>query len=103
MTSFAEIRKMYGVNIIDQMKMCQMAIRPMSPQKYGLISVFLDAQRCSFRWIRLHLKAVFHRFTGDKSREANAEMQSKMPKIRFCRLGTHFNLSSTATQERIGR
>ncbi len=37
MTSFTEIRKIYEVNLFATMKMCQLAIRPMSRQKSGLI------------------------------------------------------------------
>ncbi|MBQ3270724.1 MAG: hypothetical protein IJH09_12495, partial [Clostridia bacterium] len=36
---------------------------------------------CSFEWIGLHFKAVFRRLSGAKSRETNAEMQFKAPKM----------------------
>ena len=38
---------------------------------------------CSFEWICLHFKAIFRRLSGAKSREINAEMQAKTPKLRF--------------------
>lgn len=37
MTAFSEIRKLYEVNLFALMKMCQLAIRPMSRQKSGII------------------------------------------------------------------
>lgn len=37
MTPFSEIRKLYEVNLFSLMKMCQLAIRPMSRQKSGNI------------------------------------------------------------------
>ena len=37
MTSFSDIRKLYEVNLFALMKMCQLAIRPMSRQKKGII------------------------------------------------------------------
>ena len=36
---------------------------------------------CSFEWVGLHFKAVFRRLSGAKSRETNAEMQFKTPKM----------------------
>ncbi len=36
---------------------------------------------CSFEWIGLHFKAVFRRLSDAKSRETNAEMQFKAPKM----------------------
>jgi hypothetical protein len=36
---------------------------------------------CSFEWIGLHFKAIFRRLAGGKSREINAEMQFKTPKM----------------------
>jgi hypothetical protein len=42
----------------------------------GYQSVFLNSERCSFEWIRLHFKAIFRWFAGGKSREINAEMQA---------------------------
>jgi hypothetical protein len=36
---------------------------------------------CSFEWIGLHFKAIFRRLSGAKSREINAEMQFKTPKM----------------------
>ena len=36
---------------------------------------------CSFEWIGLHFQAIFRRLAGGKSREINAEMQFKMPKM----------------------
>ena len=52
-----------------------------------------NAGRCSFEWIWLHFKAVFHRFTVGKSRKTNAEMQVKTPKMRFRHLETHSKLN----------
>ncbi len=46
-------------------------------------SVFQNAGRCSFEWICLHFKAIFRRLAGGKSREINAEMQAKTPKMHF--------------------
>lgn len=37
MASFSEIRKLYEVNLFALMKLCQLAIRPMSRQKSGII------------------------------------------------------------------
>ncbi len=37
MTKFADIRKLYEVNLFALMKMCQLAIRPMSRQRSGII------------------------------------------------------------------
>jgi hypothetical protein len=34
---------------------------------------------CSFEWIGLHIKAIFRRLAGGKSREINADMQFKTP------------------------
>jgi hypothetical protein len=34
---------------------------------------------CSFEWIGLHIKAIFRRLAGGKSREINAYMQFKTP------------------------
>jgi hypothetical protein len=44
-------------------------------------SVFLICRKCSFGRIGLHFKAVFRRLSGAKSRETNAEMQFKAPKM----------------------
>ena len=36
---------------------------------------------CSFEWICLYFKAIFRRLSRAKSREINAEMQAKTPKV----------------------
>jgi hypothetical protein len=36
---------------------------------------------CSFEWICLQFKAIFRRLSRAKSREINAEMQAKIPKM----------------------
>ena len=36
---------------------------------------------CNFEWICLQFKAIFRRLSRAKSREINAEMQAKTPKV----------------------
>ena len=36
---------------------------------------------CNFEWLYLQLKAIFCRLSRAKSREINAEMQAKTPKV----------------------
>ena len=45
--------------------------------------MFLNPRRCSFERSWLHLKAVFRRLAGSKSRKSNAEIRSNPPKTRF--------------------
>ena len=48
-----------------------------------LCGIALNSRRCSFEQIGLHFKAENCRFSGAKARFFNAEMQPKMPKMRF--------------------